>query len=313
MSLEIKISTLNEIHPSIVALGTFDGVHLGHQQIIRYLLDIANQKNLKPIIVTFFPHPSHVLTPEKPLKLINSIEERVQLIRINGVESIYVQEFTKAFSEQTARDFVINVLLNELHIKILIVGHDHSFGKNKEGNFELLQQLGNEFGFEVIQVPPLYKENVLISSTLIRQNIENGIFEAVNPYLGYPFCLFGKVVQGNQLGRKIGYNTANIILDYSNKIIPKKGVYVVQTNIDEHAYYGMMNIGNRPTVDGKTETIEVHLFDLNQDLYYQKLRVKVLHRLRDEFKFESIEALRNQLDQDQKNALIWIKQTTKTN
>ncbi|MCC7521087.1 MAG: bifunctional riboflavin kinase/FAD synthetase [Flavobacteriaceae bacterium] len=304
---------MNEIHPSIVALGTFDGVHLGHQQIIRYLLDIANQKNLKPIIVTFFPHPSHVLTPEKPLKLINSIEERVQLIRVNGVESIYVQEFTKAFSEQTARDFVINVLLNELHIKILIVGHDHSFGKNKEGNFELLQQLGNEFGFEVIQVPPLYKENVLISSTLIRQNIENGNFEAVNPYLGYPFCLFGKVVQGNQLGRKIGYNTANIILDYSNKIIPKKGVYVVQTNIDEHAYYGMMNIGNRPTVDGKTETIEVHLFDLNQDLYYQKLRVKVLHRLRDEFKFESIEALRNQLDQDQKNALIWIKQTTKTN
>jgi riboflavin kinase/FMN adenylyltransferase len=173
--------------------------------------------------------------------------------------------------------------------------------------------LGNEFGFEVIQVPPLYKDNVLISSTLIRQNIENGNFEAVNPYLGYPFCLFGKVVQGNQLGRKIGYNTANIILDYSNKIIPKKGVYVVQTNIDEHAYYGMMNIGNRPTVDGKTETIEVHLFDLNQDLYYQKLKVKVLHRLRDEFKFESIEALRNQLDQDQKNALIWIKQTTKTN
>mgnify|MGYP001478870514 CR=1 FL=1 len=237
---------------------------------IRYLLDIANLKNLKPIIVTFFPHPSHVLTPEKPLKLINSIEERVQLIRVNGVESIYVQEFTKAFSEQTARDFVINVLLNELHIKILIVGHDHSFGKNKEGNFELLQQLGNEFGFEVIQVPPLYKENVLISSTLIRQNIENGNFEAVNPYLGYPFCLFGKVVQGNQLGRKIGYNTANIILDYSNKIIPKKGVYVVQTNIDEHAYYGMMNIGNRPTVDGKTETIEVHLFDLNQDLNNQK-------------------------------------------
>ena len=168
-------------------------------------------------------------------------------------------------------------------------------------------------GFDVIQVPPFYVHNVLISSSLIRQNIENGHFDAVNPYLGYPFCLFGKVVQGNQLGRKIGYNTANIILDYSNKIIPKKGVYVVQTDIDDQEYYGMMNIGNRPTVDGKTETIEVHLFDFDQDLYYRKLRVKVLHRLRDEYKFENIEALKNQLDQDQQDALNWIHQPFKTN
>lgn len=304
---------MNENHPSVVALGTFDGVHLGHRQIIRYLLEIADKNSLKPIIVTFFPHPSHVLTPHKPLKLINSIEERVHLLRENGLESIYVQEFTKSFSEQSARDFVINVLCRELNIQTLIVGHDHSFGKNKEGNFDFLKTLGEELGFDVIQVPPFYVHNVLISSSLIRQNIENGLFDAVNPYLGYPFCLFGKVVQGNQLGRKIGYNTANIILDYSNKIIPKKGVYVVQTDIDDQEYYGMMNIGNRPTVDGKTETIEVHLFDFDQDLYYRKLRVKVLHRLRDEYKFENIEALKNQLDQDQQDALNWIHQTFKTN
>lgn len=304
---------MNEIHPSVIALGTFDGVHLGHQQIIKQLLQEAQTHHLKPIIVTFFPHPSHVLTPDKPLKLLNSIDERVKLLNDNGVENVYVQEFSKDFSNQSAKDFVINVLIKELNVKTLIVGYDHSFGKNKEGNFELLQSLGKEFDFQVIRVNPFYYQEVLISSTLIRNLIEEGNFDKVNTYLGYPFCLFGKVIQGNQLGRKIGFNTANIMLDYSNKIIPKKGVYVVKTTIDGKQYFGMMNIGFRPTVDGKTQTIEVHLFYLNQDLYFQKLKIKVLHRIRDEYKFESVEALKNQLVKDKEESLEWIKSKTASN
>ncbi len=298
---------LEQNQSSVIALGTFDGVHKGHHQIIDRLLEIAKNENLKPIIVTFFPHPSHVLTPEKPLKLINSIEERVQLIKNAGVESVYVQEFTQEFSNQSATDFVANVLIKELQMKFLIVGHDHSFGKNKEGNFEMLEKLGNRFDFKLVKIPPFYIENEIISSTLIRQKIEFDDFDKVNKYLGYPFCLFGKVVQGNQLGRKIGYHTANIVLDYSNKIIPKFGVYVVKTILQKHEYFGMMNIGNRPTIDGKTQTIEVHLFDFNQDLYFQKLKVKVLHWLREEIKFESVDALKTQLDKDKLDALHWIQ------
>ena len=259
---------MNEQNPSVIALGTFDGVHLGHRAIIKQLLAIAHQKNLKPIIVTFFPHPSHVLSPEKPLKLINSIEERIKLLKDNGIEAIYVQEFTKEFSNQTAKTFVENVLLKELNMKSLIVGHDHKFGKNKEGDFNFLKQLGIENDFEVTQIKPLYVQGYLISSTVIRNLITEGDFDKTNQFLGYPFCLFGKVVQGNQLGRKIGFSTANIILDYTNKITPRMGVYVVKTLIENRDYWGMMNIGYRPTVDGKTQTIEVHLFDLNQDLYF---------------------------------------------
>lgn len=301
---------MNELKNTVVALGTFDGVHLGHRQIINQLLQIAKSKQLKPIIVTFFPHPSHVLSPENPMKMINSIEERVQLIKSYGINDVYVQEFTKEFSSQSAFDFVENILVKELNMKTLIVGHDHSFGRNKEGNFETLQTISLKNDFEIIRVLPYYYEGELISSTLIRKLIEEGNFDRVNTFLGYNFCLFGKVVQGNQLGRKIGYNTANIVLDYSNKIIPKLGVYIVQTRINEKEYFGMMNIGYRPTVDGKTQTIEVHLFNFNQDLYFVKLEIKVLHWLREELKFEDIEALKNQLDLDKKNSMLWIKERT---
>ncbi len=298
---------MNESHSSIIALGTFDGVHLGHQELIKHVLKIADHKNLKPIIVTFFPHPSHILSPEKPLKLINSIDERVKLIKGQGIESVYVHEFTKEFANQSASDFVENILINELNMKTLIVGHDHNFGRNKEGDFEFLTQLGKEKGFNVIQVKPFYYQGYLISSTLIRNLIIEGDFDKTNHFLGYPFCLFGKVVQGNQLGRKIGFNTANIVLDYFNKIVPRLGVYIVKTHIEGENYWGMMNIGYRPTVDGKTQTIEVHLFDLEKDLYYQNLKIKVLHWVREERKFSDINELKNQLENDKKEALNWIK------
>lgn len=291
---------------SVIALGTFDGVHLGHQKVIDRLLKVAQEKSLIPILVTFFPHPSHVLSPEKPLKLINSIEERVKLLKKQGVEVVYVQEFTKAFSQISAKKFIVDTLLNKLRMKHLIVGHDHSFGKDKEGNMALLSDISKSKDFEIERVLPFYHKGELVSSTLIRNEIKNGNIDKVNEFLGYEFCLFGKVIQGNQLGRKIGYQTANIALDYSNKIIPKHGVYIVKSKIKDNFYFGMMNIGYRPTVDGKTRTIEVHLFNFDEDLYYQKLKIKVLHRLRDEFKFDNLDGLKMQLAQDEKTALNWV-------
>lgn len=291
---------------SVIALGTFDGVHLGHQKIIDELLQEAKKSQLTPIVVTFFPHPTHVLTPDKPLKMINSIDERVELLKEKGIATIVVKEFTKDFAKKSAFDFIQEELLMNLNMKMLIVGYDHSFGKNKEGDYLALKQYGDQLGFTVKRVFAIKKKEVIVSSSLIRDFLLEGEIQKVNRYLDYSFCLFGKVVKGNQLGRKIGFQTANIILDYPNKIVPKIGVYVAKSNIGGENHYGMMNIGYRPTINGTTRTIEVHYFDLNKDLYDTKMRVKLLYRLRDEFKFDSIEDLKNQLKIDKKKALAYI-------
>lgn len=291
---------------SVIALGTFDGVHLGHQYLLGELLNLASKEQLEPVIVTFFPHPSHVLTPENPLKLINSIDERVKRIKSHGIKRVYVQSFTRKFSQISAEDFVVNTLLSKLKMKTLLIGYDHTFGKDKEGNYEYISQLGEKYNFKVIQANRFFHHKTLVNSTVIRAAVTKGDFDKVNDLLGYEFSLFGKVIQGNQLGRKIGFNTANIALDYSNKIIPKTGVYIVKSKINDTQYYGMMNIGYRPTVDGKSRTIEIHFFDLDQDLYYQKIKVKVLHRIRDELKFDGLDDLKKQLISDKEQAIQWI-------
>jgi riboflavin kinase/FMN adenylyltransferase len=292
---------------SVVALGTFDGVHKGHHHLIDTLLKEAKRINATPIIVTFFPHPTHILTPDKPLKLINSIEERKILLQKKGIRTIIIKEFTKEFSNKPAIDFIKNFLIQELKMKMLIVGFDHSFGKDKEGDYETLKIYGKQLEFSVKQVDAFIKDDKKVSSSLIRKLILSGEIEKANKLLDYTFCLFGKVVKGNQLGRKIGFRTANIELDYPNKIVPKTGVYVVQSRINNKIFYGMMNIGYRPTVQGTKRTIEVHYFDIQKNLYNQNLKVKVLHRLRDEFKFENIEMLKNQLFIDKEKSIMHIK------
>jgi riboflavin kinase/FMN adenylyltransferase len=291
---------------SVITLGIFDGVHLGHQKILNTLLLEAEKRNATPVVVTFFPHPTHVLTPNKPLKMINSIEERVELLKNAGVKEIIVQKFTKAFSQKSALDFITSELIEKRNLSCLIVGYDHSFGKDKEGDFESLKKIGKTYNFDVVQVGPYQVEQIISSSTHIRNLLETGNINAANHFLNYPFCLFGKVIKGNQLGRKIGFNTANIELDYPNKIIPKIGVYVVKSTIHNTLYYGMMNIGYRPTVDGKTRTIEVHYFDLDKNLYDEKISVQVLERLRDEVKFETIQILKKQLEIDRIKAKAFI-------
>lgn len=287
-------------------MGTFDGVHLGHQKIIEKLLDEAKASDCEPIVVTFFPHPTHVLTPDKPLKMINSLEERLALIREKGIDNVIVKEFTKEFSEQSAFDFVRKDLIQNFNMQTLIVGFDHGFGKNKEGNYEALKQYSEGLGFTIKKVPAHRVEDIAVSSTLIRNLLIAGQIENTNKYLNYSFCLFGEVEKGNQLGRKIGFRTANIVLDYPNKIVPKYGVYVVESLIDNENHFGMMNIGNRPTISGETRTIEVHYFDLEKDLYKENIKVNILYRLRDEFKFDSIEDLKEQLIKDKKNAYSYI-------
>jgi len=291
---------------SVIALGTFDGVHLGHQKIIAKLLSEAEKRNATPIIVTFFPHPTHVLTPDMPLKMINSIEERVVLLEKLGVKVI-VEEFTKDFSKKTALTFIQENLLQELHMDCLIVGYDHRFGKGKEGDYDTLKVYGKKYNFDVIQVEAYQLESIISSSTHIRHLINNGSIQTANIFLDYPFCLFGTVVKGNQLGRKIGFKTANIKLDYPNKIIPKTGVYIGASTIDGSQYFAMINIGYRPTVDGKTRTIEIHYFDFDANLYDQQIGVQLISRIRDEVKFASIDALRKQLNQDKIYALNYLK------
>lgn len=292
---------------SIITLGTFDGVHLGHQKMIAELLAQAKKLDYEPILLTFFPHPTHILTPDKPLKMINSIDERVELLKKKGIQNVIVQEFTQSFANKSAYDFITDKLIGELAMKKLLVGYDHRFGKNKEGDFESLSRYAKELEFDMERLPALDVNGVTVSSSLIRQLLIDGKIEQVNALLGYHFCLFGSVVKGNQLGRKIGFNTANIVLDYPNKIVPKVGVYAVQSFIDGKHYYGMMNIGYRPTVQGTHRTIEVHYFNLNKDLYDKKIRVYVLKRLRDELKFANITALKEQLEKDKTNVLNYIK------
>lgn len=292
---------------SVIALGTFDGVHLGHQKIIQALLNEAKKIDATPIIVTFFPHPTHVLTPDRPLKMINSINERVALLKDKGIETVVVKEFTKEFSKTTALELIQKDLLIEHQMQTLLVGYDHSFGKNKEGDYETLTNYGERLHFSVKQVSAFEKDKLAISSTLIRNLLLEGNIIKANQYLDYTFCLYGKVVKGNQLGRRIGFNTANIDLDYPNKIVPKLGVYVVQSTIDAKDYFGMMNIGYRPTINGTTRTIEVHYFNFDANLYDKEIRVKLLHRIRDEFKFDSIDELKKQLKKDRLYSLAYLK------
>jgi len=297
---------LSKKQKTVIALGTFDGVHLGHHQIIETLLAEANRLKVTPMVVTFFPHPTHILTPEHPLKMINSIEERVTLLKKKGIETIVVQEFSTTFAKTTALDFIKNELLQKHQMQTLIVGYDHSFGNNKEGDYTTLNEYGQQLGFAVKQVEAYKKDNLAISSTLIRNLLLEGKIKKVNQYLDYTFCLYGKVVKGNQLGRRIGFNTANIDLDYPNKIVPKVGVYIVQSSINGQDYFGMMNIGYRPTINGTTRTIEIHYFNFDANLYDKEIRVKLLHRIRDEYKFDSVEKLKNQLNKDKIYALNYL-------
>lgn len=287
---------------NIITIGTFDGVHLGHQKVIEQLINNSKKENKSSLLLTFFPHPRMVLQKNSELKLINTIEEKSELLDKLDLDELIIQPFNHKFSRLSAFEFVRDVLVNQLNISKLIIGYDHRFGKNREGSFEQLQEYGELFGFEVEEISAQSLNDISISSTKIRKALDEGSIGIANNYLGYNFTLSGEIVKGNNLGSTIGFPTANINIKEAYKLIPKTGVYVVKSVIDDVLYYGMMNIGNRPTINGKHQTIEVNFFDLGDNLYGKNIQVELLRFLRDEQKFDSIDDLKSQLYQDKKDA-----------
>ena len=292
---------------AVVTIGTFDGVHIGHQKIIKRLVKLARKKDMQAIVLTFFPHPRMVLQKDTGLKLINTIEEKSELLENLGVDQLVVQEFTADFSRLTALEFVRDILVNKLGAKYIIIGYDHRFGRNRAANIEDLREFGETYNFKVVEISAQEVNEVAVSSTKIRGTLSNGEIKTANAFLGYHYFLSGKVVEGKGLGQQIDFPTANLNIDADYKLVPKDGAYVVKSVIDGKEYFGMMNIGRNPTVSNEIDRkIEIHFFDWNKPMYGWNLKVELLHRIRDERKFESVEALRKQLFHDKEQILRFI-------
>lgn len=308
-NLEIiqSLSKFSYSEKTIVTIGTFDGVHIGHQKILEKVVDSAKKERKKSVLLTFFPHPRMVLQQDSNLELINTIEEKADLLAKTGLDYLIIHPFSKEFSRLTALDFVRDILVNQLNTSKLIIGYDHHFGKNREGNLVQLTEYSLLYDFEVEEIPVQDINDVAVSSTKIRRALAEKNIKTANKYLGYNFILNGTVVNGKQLGGKIGFPTANISVKEEYKLIPKTGVYVVKSLIENSVFYGMMNIGYRPTIDGNHQTIEVHFFDFNKDLYNQKLTIEILYFLRDEQKFDSVNDLILQLKEDEINARSYLQ------
>ena len=294
--------------PSILTLGTFDGVHKGHQKILKKLKYEAKKDNLKSIVLTFFPHPRTVLNPDFNLKLINTIEERTRLFEKSEIDILITHPFDKNFSELSPDQFVKNILVNKLKIKKILIGYDHRFGKNRTAGFKDLKIFGLKYGFEVIEISVEEKNKVSISSTKIRNSIIEGDIKTAKSYLGYDFSLKGEVVNGNAIGRTIGFPTANLNINQDYKLIPKNGVYLIRTILEGKKVYGMMNIGVKPTLKSKDTSIEVNLFDWSGDLYGKVIEVFILYYIREEKKFDSLIKLGNQIKLDKKTCIKLIKE-----
>ena len=307
LKISHSIFDFNCSHKTIVTIGTFDGVHIGHQKIIKELVEEAKATNKKAVLLTFFPHPRMVLQKDTSIKLINTIDERAAHLEKLGLDYLIIHPFSKEFSKLTALDFVRDVLVDQLNTSKLIIGYDHHFGKNREGNIIQLTEYAKQYDFTVQEIPAQDIDEVSVSSTKIRKALADGHLKTANNYLDYNFSLTGKIVNGKQLGGKIGFPTANIDVVEDYKLIPKTGVYVVKSIIDNKTVFGMMNIGNRPTVNGNHQTIEVYFFNFNADLYKQKLTVELLYFIREEQKFDSVNALVLQLNKDKETSLNYLK------
>ena len=302
----MKIKTAadyKQINSSVITIGTFDGVHVGHQQIIHRLVDTARKNDLQALVLTFFPHPRMVIQNDANIKLINTIDEKAKQLEQLGVDHLVVKEFTKSFSRLTALEYVRDILVNKLKVKHIIVGYDHHFGRNRTANINELKEFGAFYDFEVTEIEPQEVDDVAVSSTKIRSAILEGNILTANKFLGYNFMLTGTVIKGKGLGKTLDFPTANIQIEAAYKLIPKHGVYVVKSQIKGVEVFGMMNIGKNPTVsEGNQTKIEVHFFDFSAKLYGAVLKIELLDHLRSEIKFPNIEALKLQLEKDKVDA-----------
>ena len=302
-------NSINDFKPTkktIVTIGTFDGVHIGHQKIIEKLIQNAVDYNCESLILTFFPHPRMVLQENSEIKLLNTIEEKSNLLEKMGLSNLIIHPFDKEFSILTAEEFVKTILVDALNIQKIIIGYDHRFGRNRSANIDDLILYGKQYNFEVEQISAQEIDDVSISSTKIRNAILNGHMALANEYLGYTYVLNGTVIKGKQLGRTIGFPTANLKIEEEYKLIPKNGVYIVKSTINKKTVFGILNIGTNPTVNGEKLSIEVHFIDFDGDLYHSNIEISVLESIREEQKFDSIELLKNQIQEDKEAAISYI-------
>ncbi len=297
-----SINDFRSTKKTILTLGTFDGVHIGHKKILKKVIQGTANEKYESLVLTFFPHPRMVLQEDSGLKLLNTIDEKIDLLAEIGLENLVIHPFDETFSRLTAEDFVKTILVDRFHIQKIIIGYDHRFGRNRTADIDDLIAFGKKYNFEVEQISVQEINEISVSSTKIRNALLEGNMTLANDYLGYAYFLTGTVVKGKQLGRTINFPTANLNIKENYKLIPQNGVYIVESTINQKTVFGMMNIGFNPTVKGQNQSIEIHYFDFDADLYEQKIRVSILQRIRSEQKFESVDLLKAQLEKDKKSA-----------
>jgi riboflavin kinase/FMN adenylyltransferase len=313
------LKTYSSIHSftskkkTIVTIGTFDGVHVGHKKILEKIIQNTNNSDYESLVLTFFPHPRTILQTATEMKQLNTIDEKSNLIEKAGIDNLVIHPFDKDFSQLTAEEFAQKVLVSTFNVKKIVIGYDHRFGRNRTANIDDLIAFGNKYNFEVEQISAEELNEVAVSSTKIRNALSEGNIELANSFLGYNYSIKGSVVQGKQLGRTIGFPTANVRVNEDYKLIPKSGVYVVKCKIENQSYFGMMNIGTNPTVEdtNKAQKLEVNIFDFDDDIYNETITVSILKRIRSEQKFDSLEALKNQIALDKQSSLSFINKEDK--
>jgi riboflavin kinase/FMN adenylyltransferase len=337
MQIYHHINDFKRIENAVVTIGTFDGVHLGHQKIISTLIEKAKQQKGESVILTFFPHPRMILHPENhELKMINSMAEKAILLEKSGIDHLIITPFTRDFSNLSAKQYIKNILMALIGMKTIVIGYDHRFGKDRSGGLAELQQNSLEFGYDIVEIPEQDINHIAISSTRIRTALAEGNVEAAEALMGHPFTLSGKVIRGDQIGRTLGYPTANLFIEESYKIIPSDGIYAVEIHVptiskknknqiinnpfqsenrhvkaESSTYKGMAYIGHRPTINGLSQNIEVNIFDFEEDIYHQTIQIDFLHFIRHDIKFEGLPKLTAQLVIDKENTLSYFQDKNK--
>ncbi len=304
MKIHKGFDSFPKLSRAVVTTGTFDGVHLGHKKILDELINIGVRSNTETVLVTFSPHPRIVLFPDNELKLINTVDENIELLKKFSIDHLIIQQFDRQFSRITSLDYVRDILLKKIGLKDLVIGFNHHFGRNREGSLENLEEYADLYDFSIHQVGAYDIKEQSVSSTKIRNALHDGDIQLANNYLGYNFKIFGKIVKGQGIGKNLGFPTANVSLGNSNKLTPKKGVYAVNVHWQNHKLQGMLNIGINPTIhNNKSTSIEVNIFDFHKDIYGETLNIDFVQRIRNEKKFPTIDALKHQLNIDRIAAL----------
>lgn len=310
MQVHRQLTQLPVFNKAVVTIGSFDGVHTGHQQIIKQLKEEAVNVGGETVIITFYPHPRKVIGSAKTdFNLLTTLDEKIELLSKEGIGHLVIVPFTRDFSDQPAVNYIKDFLVSNFHPHTIIIGYDHRFGKNREGNFELMEEYKKECGYEVKEIPEHILNEITVSSSKIREAVLNGDIETASKFLGYNYFFEGLVVHGDKRGRTIGFPTANIKMEDKEKLIPGNGVYAVKCSISHHSllnesFKGMMNIGVRPTVDGLRRMLEVNIFDFDEDIYGETIKIELVKRLRDEKKFNGLEELKQQLHNDKQTAML---------